>query len=51
VPAELPAEAYATPPAAIRVLAVESSDVISGHSDVSNPATHWMLLSQTSRAG
>lgn len=51
VPARLPAEPYAAAAAGIRVVAVESSEFISGHGDISNDATHWMLLNQVSRAG
>jgi hypothetical protein len=51
VPARLPAEPYAAAPAGISVVAVESSEFISGHGDISNDATHWMLLNQVSRAG
>jgi hypothetical protein len=50
VPAKLPVEAYPSEPAGVRVVAVESSAVISGHGDISNEATHWMLLDQISKA-
>jgi pimeloyl-ACP methyl ester carboxylesterase len=33
-------------PAGVRVVGVEASKVISGHSDISNDATWWMLLDQ-----
>ncbi len=33
----------------IRIIAVRADDVIGGHSDVANPATAWMLLSQVMR--
>lgn len=46
-----PAQPYAAASAGIRVVAVESSEFISGHGDISNDATHWMLLSQVCRAG
>ena len=40
-----PGEPYPRPPHA-RVVGIEASRVISGHGDVSNPATWWMLLDQ-----
>ncbi len=49
--ARLPAEPYAAEPAGIRVVAVESTDFIKGHGDISNDATHWMLLNQVFLAG
>jgi pimeloyl-ACP methyl ester carboxylesterase len=51
VPARLPAEPYAAAPPGIRIVAVESSEFISGPGDISNDATHWMLLNQISLAG
>jgi hypothetical protein len=45
VAAEPPGTRYKAPPGS-RVLGVEASDVISGHSDINNRATWWMLLDQ-----
>jgi hypothetical protein len=49
--ARLPAEPYPAVPAGIRVVAVESSEFIKGHGDISNEATHWMLLNQVLQGG
>jgi hypothetical protein len=46
VPAVLPEQKYAAQPVGIRVVAVESSDFIAGHGDITNDATEWMLLNQ-----
>lgn len=45
VQAQLPGSRYSGP-AGARIWGVEASDVISGHGDVSNPATWWMLWDQ-----
>jgi pimeloyl-ACP methyl ester carboxylesterase len=50
VPANDPGTPY-TPDGGARVVGVESSRVISGHSDVSNAWTWWMLLDQVDREG
>jgi len=41
-----PPQAYPTFAKEVRVVAVESSDVIGGHGDIANDATFWMLLNQ-----
>jgi hypothetical protein len=48
VPANDPGTPY-SPEGGARVLGIESSRVISGHSDVSNAWTWWMLLDQVNR--
>jgi hypothetical protein len=45
-----PPEQYQDRGAGVRVIGVESSDVINGHGDISVPATYWMLLSQVARS-
>jgi pimeloyl-ACP methyl ester carboxylesterase len=50
VAANDPGAPYA-PDGGVRVLGIESSRVISGHSDVSNAWTWWMLLDQVDREG
>ncbi len=50
VVAAVPPTAYVTPPPGARVVAVESSNVIAGHGEVTVPGTYWMLLTQVARA-
>lgn len=41
-----PPQSYPTFTPDVRVVGVESSDVIGGHGDIANDATFWMLLNQ-----
>lgn len=50
VPAAPPGARYPLG-AGARVIGVEASSVISGHGDISNPSTWWMLLDQVAQGG
>lgn len=50
IPAALPGTVYNWPDE-VRCLGVESSNVISGHSEINNPATWWMLRDQVEKSG
>ncbi len=49
-PAVAPPEHYEYGGPDVRVIGVDSSDVIKGHGEISVPATYWMLLSQVARS-
>ena len=46
IKARPPGDPYPKPAAGTPILAVDASEVIAGHGDVTNPATAWALLSQ-----
>ena len=46
IKALVPPQAYPAFTSEVRVVGVESSDVIGGHGDIANDATFWMLLNQ-----